>query len=308
MYLGVCFLNRFHVPVRAGIVNRLYNIRFAEFKDRFFDPLESLVFSRYDSRIRDYVYTTRHPHIAEIVVERALTDTMQKLDLRLQMIGALNVDYDADRTAFRKLVQARPLIDDFPDHQMATTVFDAALKRVGEDNYLLHQMAIYEINRPNGNFQHAENLLARARSKAPQDKTLVHSLAELKLARAVQANSDLERERLLTEACHLARTLAGATAVQSHGYYTLAKAHLEKFRWSLGREPNEFNQQEFNQLVYDIEDVIQEGLQRFPNDEHLLSCEYQLRNMLAEEDRAVAALQSAFEANPHNPYTTVRFS
>ena len=107
MYLGVCFLNRFHVPVRAGIVNRLYNIRFAEFKDRFFDPLESLVFSRYDSRIRDYVYTTRHPHIAEIVVERALTDTMQKLDLRLQMIGALNVDYDADRTAFRKLVQAR---------------------------------------------------------------------------------------------------------------------------------------------------------------------------------------------------------
>ena len=308
MYLGVCFLNRFHVPVRAGIINRLYNIRFTEFKDQFFEPLESLIFSRHDSIIRDYVYTTRHPHIAEIVVERALTETMQKLDFRLRMIGALNVDYDADRTAFRKLVQARPLIDDLPDHQMATAVFNAAQKRVGDDIYLLHQMAIYEINRPNGNFQHAEDLLARARSKAPQDKTLVHSLAELKLARAGQAKSDLERERLLTDACQLAKGLTGTTAVQSHGYYTLAKAYLEKFRWSLARDPDEFNQQEFNQLVNDIEDVIQGGLQRFPNDEHLLSCEYQLRNVLAEEDRAVIALESAFRANPHNPYTAVRLA
>ena len=72
MYLGVCFLNRYNVSVRAGIVSRVYGVRFTEFKQRFFQPLESLVFSRYDQRTRDYVYETRHPHIAEIVVERAL--------------------------------------------------------------------------------------------------------------------------------------------------------------------------------------------------------------------------------------------
>ena len=224
------------------------------------------------------------------------------------MIGALNIDYDADRTAFRKLVQARPLIEDLPDHQMASAVFDAARKRAGEDTYLIHQMAIYEMNRPNGNFQNAEVLLSRARTKAPQDKTLIHSLAELKLSRSMQASSDLERERLLNEACQLAEELTGANAVQSHGYYTLAKAYVEKFRWSLSRDVNDLNQQEFNQLVYDIEDVIQEGLQRFPNDEHLLSCEYQLRRLLSEEERAVAALQSAFRANPHNAYTAVRLA
>ena len=308
MYLGVCFMNRFHVPVRAGIVSRLYNIRFTEFKERFFQPLESVVFSRLDNRIKDYVYTTRHPHIAEIVVDRALTNPNQKLDLRLQMISALNVDYDADRTAFRKMVQARPLLDDLPDHQMASAVFAAAQKRVGDDTYLLHQMAIYDINRPNGNLQNAETLLLRARSNAPNDKTLVHSLAELKLSRAAEARTELERERFLAECCQLAKSLTGSSATQSHGYYTLAKAHLEKVRWSLSRAPDEFIQQEFNQSVFDVEGVIQEGLQRFPNDQHLLSCEFQLRRLLEQEERAMAALQSAFRANPHNPYTAVRLA
>ena len=44
MYLGVCFLNRFDVPVRAGIINRLYAIRFTDFSERFFQPLEALCF------------------------------------------------------------------------------------------------------------------------------------------------------------------------------------------------------------------------------------------------------------------------
>ena len=82
MYLGICFMNRFHVPVRAGIVNRLYNIRFTEFRERFFEPLESLIFARYDSHIRDFVYNTRHPHIAEIVVERGPYGHQAKVGMR----------------------------------------------------------------------------------------------------------------------------------------------------------------------------------------------------------------------------------
>ena len=50
MYLGVCFLNRFDVPVRAGIIARVFGIRFTDFKERFFKPLEQVVITRYDQR------------------------------------------------------------------------------------------------------------------------------------------------------------------------------------------------------------------------------------------------------------------
>ena len=123
MYLGVSFLNRFDVPVRAGIINRLYSIRFTDFSDLFFQPLEALVSARYDARTRDYVYVTRHPHIADIVVERALSSPRDRLDVHLEMVNALNIDYHADRRAFRKLLRGRSLLEQFPDHDMVDAVF-----------------------------------------------------------------------------------------------------------------------------------------------------------------------------------------
>ena len=36
MYLGVSFLNQFGVPVRAGLINRLYNVGFVDFSEQFF--------------------------------------------------------------------------------------------------------------------------------------------------------------------------------------------------------------------------------------------------------------------------------
>ena len=109
MYLGICFLNQFDVPVRAGIVSRLYGVNFTDFEERFFSPLETLVTATYDWRSRDYVYRTRHPHIAELVVRRFVGTAASRFDMALQVINALNVDYDSDRKAFRHLTRGRVL-------------------------------------------------------------------------------------------------------------------------------------------------------------------------------------------------------
>ena len=100
MYLGVCFLNRYDVPVRAGIISRAYNVNFTRFKERFFRPLEGLVFAEYDRKIQDYTYVTRHPYIAEMVVSRAWPRADDKVDMYLSMLDTLNIDYDSDRKAF----------------------------------------------------------------------------------------------------------------------------------------------------------------------------------------------------------------
>ena len=104
----------------------VFGIRFTEFKERLFQPLEGLVFARENQRTHDYVYVTRHPHIAEIVVSRALAEASDKLDMYLRMISNMNVDYAADHKAFRGLIRGRSLLDEFPDHQMSERVYLAA--------------------------------------------------------------------------------------------------------------------------------------------------------------------------------------
>ena len=210
IYLGICFLNRYDVAVRAGIISRVYGVRFTEFRERFFQPLEGLVFTRYDDFSRDYVYVTRHRHIAGIVASRALAKPAERLDIYLQMINSMNVDYDSDRRAFRRLVRGRSLMDEFSDPRMVEAIYSNARERVRDEFYLLHQMAIYEMNRRGGNLDQAGHYLGRAKSLAPHDRAVTHSLAELQLRRADGARTSLEFERYL-RACVRSGDLAYPT-------------------------------------------------------------------------------------------------
>ena len=308
MYLGVCFLNRYNVSVRAGIVSRVYGVRFTEFKQRFFQPLESLVFSRYDQRTRDHVYETRHPHIAEIVVERTLSDVADNLRMHRQMLTAMNIDYDSDRTAFRRLLNGRSVQQTFPDHQMADLLYRTARRRFGDEPYLLHQEAIYEMHRPNGNLTRAASLLVQARFKMPNDRTLIHSLAELQIRMSEDGGTALQIESHLREAEKLVRPLATNRAVDSYGFHTLAKVQLERLRLFLENSQEPGTGLLLDDRIKAAESVIQEGLQKFPDDSYLLDIESRLGELLADDDRAVAALRTAFSKMPDSAFIAIRLA
>ncbi len=307
-YLGICFLNRFDVPVRAGIISRVYGIRFTDFMKRFFQPLEGLVFARYDPRTRDYVYVTRHPHIAEIVVSRTLSGPNEKFDMYIQMLNSINVDYLSDQKAFRRLVAGRTLLKEFPDHQSAEAVYLKARFKAREDPYLFHQMGIYEMNRPNGSHQQAADHLAQARSRAPNDRSITHSLAELELKRAEDAGSSREFENHISQVRRLAGELTGPTARVSHGFHTLAKAHIANLRRELNEADGELGPFKFGDTVKQVENVLQIGLQKFPQDPYLLSAESDLARLLSDDNRALMALQTAFDKNARSPFIAVRLA
>ena len=308
IYLGICFLNRYDVDVRAGIVSRVYGVRFTEFNKRFFQPLEGLVFTKYDRISRDYVYITRHPHIAGMVVTRALAKSSDKLDLYLKMLNSMNIDYDSDRRAFRKLLAGRSLLEEFPDHPMVEAIYKNARLKFRDDAYLFQQIAIYEMNRPDGNLQEANEYLARAKTLAPYNRTITHSLAELQLRRAEGARTTLEFHRYIREAQNLARPLTVASSVVSHGFHTLAKAHLAKLRRMISSDDEEAADIGVTDTIKDAEAVIQEGLQRFPGDPYLLTAESDLGELLSDDTRSMNALKTAFEKNPHSPFIVVRLA
>jgi len=309
IYLGICVLNRSSAPVRAGIIARAYGVRFTQFRERFFRPLEQVVFTSFDNRVRDYVYAARHPHIAEIVFERILSTARDRADVYRTLIRALNVDYDADRAAFRRLCRAREVLDLFPDHNMAQGIFDVCQEVVGDDAYLLHQRGIYEMRRENGSLQTADELLRRAQELAPRDTTIIHSLAELALTRAERSSSPAEAEAHLRDVHKLAQPLIGPRATTAHGYHTVAKARLARLRNLLLRQTDdEFSDHEADRLIKEAADVIDEGLQRFPGDGYLLDTESDLGQLIADDERALAALRKAFQANPQSGYAAVRLA
>jgi cold shock CspA family protein len=305
IYLTVCVLNRLDVPVRAGIISRIHGIPFTEFKQKFFAPLEHVVFTHLDPLIRDHVYLARHPHIAEIVFQRILTNVEDRFDIYIKCLKALNVSYSADWQAFWKLVRGRTLLDLFPDPPMVKILYDVAKATVGDDPHLLHQIALYEMHRPNGNLSTAATLLARASQAAPYDSTIKHSIAELKLRMADGSGSDLEKSKLLKDAADICRNLISSENENAYGHHTLVKVSIRTFRDSLqGGASDEIIEKQ----IKEIEKLLFDYSQQFPGDSFLLTEESEFAQLLNDDKRAMNAMKKAFDVNPRNSFIAVRLA
>ena len=305
MYLTVCALNRLGVPVRAGIIYRIHNISFTEFKNKFFGPLESVIFTRQYIR-EDMAYFSRHPWIAEIVFERALHREDDRFELYLSLIKALDIGYDSDRKAYRSLIKAKNLIELFPNHDKVRSIYDAVEPASRNDAFYFQQRAIYEMKRDNPNLNQAYQLLKTAARLAPNDRFITHSIAELELQRAETSRNPREVEHHLETALDTASLLTGKNAESAHGYHTICKVALKIVREQI--ETSEDNEQVIYEGVKKAEEYLQKALERFPDDQYLLDIESKLAEIIGTSKKAIDALNKAFSRNPLNPYIARRLS
>jgi cold shock CspA family protein/tetratricopeptide (TPR) repeat protein len=310
MYLSICVLNRLNVPVRAGLIARMHDIPFSFFEQRFFRPLEHVVQTSYDAVLRDHTYAARHPQIAEIVFQRVLTDAEARLDKYLRCLQALNLDYSTDERAFRHMVRGRIVLELFPSTEMAQHVFRVARATAGDEPYLLQQMALYEMNRPSGSLDRAAELLDAAATAAPYDQSVKHSRAELLLRLADSARTSLEREQRLREAMRIAGSLRDERPGRqdgSHAFHTIVKVGLRRLEDVL-QETATVSEEAVTSAIKAVEDSLQDGLQRFPDDSYLLTSEAQLATLLKDSGRAITAMRSAFKTNPRNSVIAIRLA
>ena len=307
IYLAVCVLNQHNVSVRAGIVSRIFGITFNDFNKRFFKPLEQVIFTRKDRELEDYVYTARHPIIAEMVVQRALPEAGRRLNFYLPIIRAMNISYKADDTALRALMRARNIIDEFPDYQMGNLLYEVAIEEFGPNAGIFHQRAIFEMTRPSASLARAGDYLNEADRLNPGNRAILHSFSELELHKAETANSSLEKEVHLGESRRLANRLIAGPGRAGHAFHTIAKIGLFKLEQLLSVQAAGLPWEIAN-VITEIEDAIWRGIQRYPDQAHLYEAESRLAELTLDSERAFQALKAGQMANPYDPVIAIRYA
>ena len=306
-YLTVCVLNRVGVPVRANLISRIHGLLYEDFQKRLFSPLAHIVHTKHDPVLRDYLYRTRHSHIAQIVFERALPKAEDRYDAYVRCLQHMSSTYDVDQKALYRLLRARSLIEVLVSHELIQKTYELAKKIMGDDDvFLLHQMALYEMNRPSGNIRKAGEFLTTAMQQAPYNRSVQHSLAEYHIRRADESGSNLERTRNLNEARKICSNLKSQSTDNSYAYHTLVKVGLLDLKKAL--EPSTDSDSELTAVLKVLESDLAEGLQKFPGDAHLLSAEADLAIELQESGRAQTALETSFNTNPRNGYVAIQLA
>lgn len=301
VYRSVCILHRLNVTTRAGLLARVHGISLSSFKERLFQPLEGIVFARYDPRIRDFVYETRHPHVADMVFERVLVDAADRLEEYLRIVGGLDVDYSSDSAGLRGLTKAKELQRLFSEIDMVRRVFRSACGRDPSNALLLQQHAIAEMAVEN--FDAAIDLLNKARTLKPNFAGIEHSLAELYLKKSASARTDIERRKYRNDARVIADKLINRGPVDSHPYHTLLKIEIEELGEAMtGDDPP------VAAHVRRTEALLTRALQRFPGDEYLLDAEAKFSKLFRDSPRAMAALKRAYGSSQKSPYIATRLA
>ena len=304
IYRTVCTLNRLDIPVRSGIIHRIFGISFNDFKKDFFKPLENIVLTSHGDRFSDHSYRARHPLIAEKIFERSIPNPSNRLDLYLKIIDALDIGYSADTKAYKELLKARNLMQVFSDPSMVRRLYKEAEPLGLSDDYYHQQLAIYEMKGPNPNYNKAENHLDIAEKLAPYNPTINHSRSELELLRA-ESSHDLERARHLSKAREIASKNIGTnSSTTSHGFHTLCKVALTKLKEELARG-KDVSDVVVEEHIKEFEGALNRGLQEFPESEFLLDIDAQFANLVRDEGRAIESLERSFKANSGSPYVAV---
>jgi len=304
VYLTVCMLHKLGVPTRAGLISRVHNITFAEFKERFFKPLDFIVFAMQDKISRDDIYVSRHPIVAEMVVERVLADQQARFDEYIRILSALDLGYSSDRYAFIRLVNARELMNFFRDPQLIRSVYKASIDRVGEDPFLFQQEAIFEMISADGSIEKSGELLRKATGLQPKNRLIKHSLAEWALKKAEKSEIELEKNKYRRESAKISRELSREDSTSAHPFVTLVKVGIEELSEVAGSgdEPT------IERKVSEIERALAEAKQQFPEDSYLLYEESRFCEMLDRNPEAKTALEHAFSNNKGSPFIAVRLA
>ena len=312
LYLDICSLHRFGPPVRAGLISRIHDLSFDQFREKLFKPLEAIVVLRIDKRSGDYVYEARHSLIAHEVYEAAINSTDERFDNIVRVLSKLNPNYSYDLDVISKIVRADNLEHELSDPAKIRQVYDVAEGALGERAFLFHQRGIFEMRAASNlsALEVSERFLLMAGDLEPFNRSFKHSLAEIDLRRSRVANDPRQRRAWRRSAMDRAAVLI-SKGNSPYPYHTLLKAAIDEVRDALGLAESDQSEAATRALgtsIENAEDILKRGLQAFPNEAILLSEEGELSNILSEAVRAEKAFQRAFAMNPRSTLIAKRLS
>jgi tetratricopeptide (TPR) repeat protein len=309
LYLDICTLNQFDVPVRAGVVSRISGILFRDFETEFFEPLEDLVSVEQNRVSGDYEYHARHAHVGEIVFTQVCRTDQERYDQIVRVISALDRSFSSDSIALSGLLRGRDMADIFEDVELAREIYGLAWQRNPQAAFIGQQRAIFETNHPNGSLDNAQEAIDSALAIEPENGTLHHTRAQVLRRRAQLAPSEFAKTNLRSQA----RAALNSVPNQYDNYVLGARARIRVDEVAdavsrLRAAPSEGRQEELAAAVDEAERAIARATNHYPNDPELLQAEARLREELGDTEEAVQLLQKAWEKMPRGSGVAMRLA
>lgn len=309
LYLDICTLNQFAVPVRAGTISRVSGIRFDDYRENLFEPLENVVIADENKYTGDVEYRARHPKVAEFVFHGACPTDEAKAEQLTRMIEYLDVGFLPDRVAIECIAKGRSLSAVLADAAAGREIYAALVKVLPDAAFVYQQWAIFECTVQGGSLEEAEKLALKAREVDPKSKSVAHTLAEVARRRASAEKSPLLKEqfrRLARQRLNDAGSATDMLVISSR--CKILVDDVKDFVEARGETYDEEDATKLTELVRDAELEIRHAQQLYHDFADLDETEYRLDLVLKEHGKARRALERAWRKQPKGASVAIRLA
>lgn len=309
LYLDICTLNQYAVPVRAGTISRISGITYASYESSFFTPLENLILSVQDPYTGDWQYKARHSYVARFVFQAACPTDDEKAQQLMRLIDGLDVGYSTDLAAMSKMLRGRRLAESVSRAETGRDVYRAAAAAAPSEAFIHQQWAIFESMHTGGSLQVAEREAQIARDMDPRSNTIIHTQAEVARKIALRSDSQVVKDQYRRQARERLSEIKPASS--RFALSSRCKLIVDEVA-ELARTVDENSRPQdvalFSDKVRDAENLLLRAIQDNPDDADFLEVEARFREALSEDDKAVRALEKAWLAGPRGSGVAIRLA
>ncbi|MCO5216698.1 MAG: hypothetical protein M9953_02915 [Thermomicrobiales bacterium] len=291
-YLLVASLHRFGIYTRAGLLHRCLDIPISRLGDLVLEPTEKIIVSRTPLNGEDAYYATRHPLIAEILVDRKLVSDRRRLDFYSDIIQHLDLGYSSDADAFRRLTRTnnRKILRDFESSSDRRDLMKQMITRSPEDPITLQHAAMMELDQ--NDLGAAASYLDGALRLAPQNAAILDTKGRWYIRMAQQTSNVLLKEEYLGFAEQIFRRNIQRTPTEPYGYLHLSEVYLA---WS---KLEQYSTEELRYVSL-AHQALNEGLSSSPMSSMLLQKQAELvQTFDKDNDKARLIFQKLLEGRP----------
>lgn len=304
LYLDICTMNQFDVGARAGNIRRISNIKFSDYKDQFFKPLESIVHVNRDPYTGDMMYKARHSRIANLVFRGVCKDDTRKAKQLIRILRELDIGYSSDSTVFSRLIKGHSLVRNMQHSKAVRSIYEQATK-VAPEAFVYQQWAIFESTHIDGSHKKARQAIEKARALAPGNTTIIHTQAEVARKAAKNVRAHVEKKQL-RDVCreHLAELK------DDKNRYKLAsrvKLLIDEFEEIDEHDDTKAAEAYANKLV-ETEILLTKAQQIYPDDSEFFECEARIKQITEDGKKANIALEKAIKLGAQGDGIWVRLA
>lgn len=287
LYAAVCGFYRLRSYARDQVIADVLECNLADIY-RDVEAVEGVVrWETIDEALGIQAARARHHVISQIVWERAVPP-LEKQDILLAALSALNLNVGIDVRAFDHFVRSEETLVDIRTFEARTEFFERACRKDPRSPYVRQHYA--RMLRREGKLELALSQVRAGLELSPDARALRHTLGLILHDLAIQTESVELARRHMAQSEQEFRRVISLSPRDEYGYHGLADLY---FSWA----KRAGSVDESADYVRRSEDTISEGLRQVSDKEALWILSSQIADWLGNHPQAIEALKQGIEAS-----------